>query len=57
MFPTFLTLFTLPEGVVASTTAYIGDVFTDAKVLIYLAIGIPLAFYVIKKVMTLLPRR
>ncbi|GAI02615.1 unnamed protein product, partial [marine sediment metagenome] len=41
----------------ATTTAYIGDVFTDASLLIYLAIGIPLAFYVIKKVLGLMPKR
>ena len=52
-----LTLFTLPADTVSSTTAYIGDIFTDASLLIYMAIGIPLAFYVIKKVMGLLPKR
>jgi len=52
-----LTLFTLPSDVISSTTAYIGDIFTDMSVLIYLAIGIPLAFYVIRKVMALLPKR
>lgn len=53
----FLTLFTLPADTVSSTTAYIGEIFTDASSLVYLAIGVPLAFYVIKKVMGLLPRR
>jgi len=52
-----LTLFTLPENFLSSTTAYIGDIFTDLGVLIPLAIGIPLAFYVIKKVMTLMPKK
>jgi len=47
----FLTLFTFDVSDLASTTAYIGEVFTDAKVLIYLAIGLPLAFWVIKKIM------
>jgi len=52
-----LTLFSLPENIVASTTAYIGDIFTDAVLLITLAIGIPLAFYVIKKIIGLMPKR
>jgi len=52
-----LTLFTLPTETATSITAYIGDVFTDASLLIYLAMGIPLAFYVIRKVMALLPKR
>ena len=56
MLPIF-TLFSFPDNIVTSTTAYIGDVFTDASVLIYLAIGIPLAFYVIKKIIGLLPKR
>ena len=50
-------MFNLPSDIVASSTAYIGSVFTDAKSLIALAIGIPLAFYVIKKVIALLPKR
>ena len=38
-----LTLFTFDEALLASTTAYIGSIFTDAVLLITLAIGIPLA--------------
>jgi len=52
-----LTLFSLPEDIVSSTTAYIGDMFTDLGLLIYLAIGIPLAFFVIKKVISIMPKR
>ena len=52
-----LTLFTLPEGALASTTAYIGDLITDAGAFIWLAIGIPLGFYVVKKVIGLMPKR
>jgi len=48
-----LTLFTLPADMVTSTLAYIGDVFTDAKLLIYMALGLPLAFWTIKKIMGL----
>ena len=52
-----LTLFTLPTDALASTTAYIGDTFTDVGPFIWLAIGIPLAFYVIRKVASILPKR
>jgi len=50
-------IITLPEGAVATLTAYIGDMFTDLWVLIALAIGIPLAFYVIGKVVSLVRGR
>jgi len=52
-----LTLFTLPEGAVTTTTAFIGDIITDAGGFIWLAIGIPLGFYVVKKIIGLLPKR
>jgi len=50
-------LFTLPTSSVASTTAYIGDFFSDLAPFIYLAIGIPLAFYVIRKVISMVAGR
>jgi len=50
-------MFTLPEGLMASTTAYIGEVFSGYYLIIALAVGIPLAFYVIRKVMSLFPGR
>ena len=57
---TFLTttfsFFDLSPADLATTTGYIGEIFTDAQVLIFLAIGIPLAFFVIRKVIKLLPR-
>lgn len=56
MFP-FLSLFSLPADAVSSTTAYIGDIVADLGPFVWLAIGIPLAFYVIKKVIGLLPKR
>lgn len=56
MLPLF-TLFTLPENALASTTAYIGEVITDAWVFVGLAIGVPLAFYVIHKVKGIIPKR
>jgi hypothetical protein len=52
-----LTLFTIPANALASSTAYIGDLITDSGPFVWLAIGIPLGFYVIKKVIGLLPKR
>jgi len=52
-----LALFTLPENALASTTAYIGSIVSDVWVFIGLAIGVPFAFYVIKKVIGILPKR
>ena len=54
---TLFTLFSLPVEAVASSTAYIGDLFTDVGAFIWLAIGIPLGFFVIRKVITLIPKR
>jgi len=52
-----LTLFTLPGDALASTTAYIGSIITDIGPFVWLAIGIPLGFYVIKKVVGVMPKR
>jgi hypothetical protein len=52
-----LSLFTLPTDALSSTTAYIGSIITDVGPFVWLAIGIPLGFYVIKKVVSLLPKR
>jgi len=52
-----LTLFTIPANALTSSTAYIGDLVTDVGPFVWLAIGIPLGFYVIKKVIGLLPKR
>lgn len=38
------------ESNLASTTAYIGELFSDLGPFIWLAIGIPLGFYVIKRI-------
>jgi len=35
---------------------YVSAIFTDAKLLIILAIGVPLAFFVIKRVISLTPK-
>jgi len=52
-----LTLFTLPEDAITTTTAYIGDLLTDLGPFVWLAIGIPLGFYVIRKVISLVAAR
>ena len=50
-------MFEVTTTTLASITAYIGDIFTDAVLLITLAIGIPLAFYVISKIIGLMPKK
>ena len=50
-------LFDLPAEAVSSTTAYIGNLFSDLAPFIFLAIGIPLAFYVIRKVISMVAGR
>lgn len=50
-------LFSLPDGFLAEMMSYVGAIFNDAKVLIILAIGVPLAFYIIKRVIALVPNR
>jgi hypothetical protein len=48
------TIFTL--GSVGDMTAYVGTLFSDAWLVIALAVGVPLAFYVIRKVIGLVPK-
>ncbi len=50
-------MFTLPLTAVADITAFIDDVITDGWVIIALVIGIPLAFYVVNKIISLATRR
>lgn len=50
-------LFDLPSTAITSTTAYIGNLFTDLGVFIWLAIGLPLGFYVIRKVISMVAGR
>lgn len=47
----------LPLTAVADLTANISTLLTDLWVVIALVVGIPLAFYVIKKVIALFPKR
>ena len=42
-------ILTVASGSTAAILAYTGDLFTDLWVIVALVIGIPLAFYVIKK--------
>jgi hypothetical protein len=51
------TLFLLPDGFLSQMMDYVSAIFTDAKLLILLALGVPLAFYVIKNVIGLMPSR
>ena len=44
---------TLPEGMVASIMEYGTQLFTDLNLLVILAIGLPLGFWIIRKVVSL----
>ena len=50
-------MITLPDGAITDITASIGTIMGDLWGVIALVIGIPLAFYVIKKVIGLAPKR
>jgi len=50
-------MFTLPSTALADITRYINDVLTDGWVIIALVIGLPVAFYVVNKVISLATRR
>jgi len=51
-----LTIFTIGD-LVANATAYIGTTFTELTGLIALVIGLPLAFWAIRKVISLVRAR
>lgn len=42
---------------ITASLAYVGQLFTDLTLLIYLAIGLPLGFWIIKKVIGLVRAR
>lgn len=44
-------------GFITASLAYVGQLFTDMSLLIYLAIGLPLGFWVIRKVISLVRAR
>lgn len=50
-------MITLPVDAVTDLTAQVSTLVTDLWVVIALIIGIPLAFYIIKKVIGLFPKR
>lgn len=50
-------MITLPTTAMADITSYIGTLSSDLWLIIALAIGLPLAFYVIRKLPTLVPKR
>lgn len=50
-------IITLPIDFVASLLAYVGQLATDLNLLIVLVIGLPLGFYVIRKVISLVRAR
>jgi len=52
-----LSLIPISAENLASTTAYIGEIFTDVQVFVWLAIGLPLGFFVIKKVISMVAGR
>lgn len=51
-----LTFLTFPSASTTEILANVSGLFTDLWYLIALAIGIPLAFYVIRRVMALIPK-
>jgi len=50
-------LFTVSSSAVDGITGYITDLFQSVGGLIWLIIGIPLGFYVIHKIINLLPKK
>ena len=51
------TFFTLDAADITAMLAYVSNIFEDAGLLLWVAIGLPLGFYVIKKVIGLIPKR
>jgi len=50
-------ILTLPAGAIPELLGYVGGLFTDLWTIIALAIGVPLAFYIIGKVVSLVRGR
>lgn len=50
-------MITLPTDFATGLQANISTVFTDVSPLVLIAVGIPFGIYVIKKVLTLVPKR
>ncbi|GAH91930.1 unnamed protein product [marine sediment metagenome] len=51
------TFFTLEAADITAALAYVGNVFDDVKLLVLLAIGIPLGFMIIKRAIGLAPKK
>ena len=51
------TYITIPSGMPADLLAYSGTLFTDLSLLIVLAIGLPLGFWMIRKIISLVRAR
>ena len=51
-----LSIISLPVDAVDVLLAHAGTLFTDLWMIVALAIGIPLAFYVIRRVIALVPK-
>lgn len=49
-------LITLPTTAIADLTANASEIMTDVWVLVALAIGLPMGFYIIRKVVALIPK-
>jgi len=54
--PEDVPILTVPAGGASDALGYVGQLFTDVWVLVAVAIGIPLAFYVIKRSINLVKR-
>ncbi len=52
-----LTYITIDAGMPADLLAYAGTLYTDLTLVVYLAIGLPLGFWVIRKVISLVRAR
>jgi len=52
-----LSIIAVDSADVNSLLAYVGDVWTDFSLLILLAIGLPLGFWVVRKVISLVRAR
>ena len=50
-------IITIPVDFVSNSLAYVGQLFTDLNLLIVLVIGLPLGFWVIRKVISLVRTR
>lgn len=52
-----ITYITLPIGIETDMLAYAGALFTDLTPLVILAVGLPMGFWVIRKVIALVKTR